>query len=370
MNSMKMMNLKFSLICIFMSFFICLVAQDSIKSSIIEEKNGYVVIEPESIKSFGSWKLHNDNKEFSWLSGFTGSGCLQFTGNAETSGPPKNIITFPIKINNAGEYYLKIRGIEAPLETKEGDKANDCYVAMLGQDGCYGKLNKHVLLGASYNWLWSIRAECEKHKFSDPKYKLEKGIHELQIAGRSKNFFIDRIVLYKKSDSFTERHATSSSLTMDNIPDFEKTLCKPEIVMNAVDFKNKRAGEVPITVQRKYNCLQIPANIVRFRDKFAAVEDAFPGEDGKYNVVLTSLVERDGECTYRVLINGKLIGEYQNPESDSDYEPYLKMWKNISIKKDDIIRVESNTHTNKKIPEKDGTAWARGRWTKIEFCKN
>lgn len=83
------------------------------------------------------------------------------------------------------------------LETGEGDKANDCYLKLEGADGWLGEFTKFVLLGDSFKWNWNVMGENGHHNFEAPEYKLKKGMYTIQIAGRSKNFVADRIVLFK-----------------------------------------------------------------------------------------------------------------------------------------------------------------------------
>ena len=89
-----------------------------------------------------------------------------------------------------------MRGLKAHMETGEGDKANDCYLRLEGAEGWLGEYTKFVLLGESYTWWWNILGEPRYHEFEAPEYTLDPGTYKLQIAGRSKNFFIDKIVLF------------------------------------------------------------------------------------------------------------------------------------------------------------------------------
>jgi len=183
---------------------------DARAQMVFVETDGYVVIEAESTRSApGAWKLHKDASFKDWVGGFTGRGCLQFTGNRETSGPPNSELTYLIWIKNPGKYKLAVRGLEAPLETGEGDKANDCYVRMDQQPGWLGQFTKCVQLGKSYQWSWNVKSEYKHHKFEFAEYDLKAGGHAFQIAGRSKNFFIDRFVLYK---DLSEKEAQSEKL--------------------------------------------------------------------------------------------------------------------------------------------------------------
>jgi hypothetical protein len=73
------------------------------------------------------------------------------------------------------------------------------------------------------------------------------------------------------------------------------------------------------------------------------------------------MAETDGESTYKLLIDGKLMGQFTNPKTSIDYKPILKTWKNVSVDKRATIRVEFNTATNSN--QKSGRIpYARGRW--------
>lgn len=105
----------------------------------------------------------------------------------------------------------------------------------------------------------------------------------------------------------------------------------------------------------------------QFKDVFAVAEHSFKEESGRYDVTFFSMVETDGESSYRVLIDKELVGEFENPESEVDFELFEFNLENIPIKKGQTIRVEFNSHSNGKIPEGDGFAYSRGRWKSISF---
>ncbi len=81
------------------------------------------------------------------------------------------------------------------------------------------------------------------------------------------------------------------------------------------------------------------------------------------------MTEIDGESTYRVLLDNNLIGEVQNPETDTDFELIPHLFEKIQIKNGQTIQIEFNSHTNGKIPEDGAFAYARGRWKGIELVK-
>jgi hypothetical protein len=133
------------------------------------------------------------------------------------------------------------------------------------------------------------------------------------------------------------------------------------IVLKAVrDFRIVTAGDfVPAYKDEGHDALAI--NPDQHKDKYAAAETKFTGETGAYNITLTTMAETDGESTYKLLIGGKLVGQFTNPKTSVDYKPTPKTWKNVSVAKGATIRVEFNTATNSsktsgRIP------YARGRW--------
>ncbi|MGY6648100.1 Ig-like domain-containing protein [Wenyingzhuangia sp. IMCC45574] len=127
------------------------------------------------------------------------------------------------------------------------------------------------------------------------------------------------------------------------------------------------AGFVPHYKDTGRNAIGVNAGM--YKDQVAATQKTFEGNSGTYDITITSLTEEDGESTYTVKVNGSLVGSFQNPEVEAsgDMQPHTHTFSNVSIKKGDVLQIESNTHTNGKIPEGTGTAWARGRWRSIDF---
>lgn len=144
----------------------------------------------------------------------------------------------------------------------------------------------------------------------------------------------------------------------------------PAYTFSAIkDFKKKDAGEVPLYVDKKRKAVAINAAKESYRGKWAKATLEFKGKSAKYNVVITTLTEEDGECTYKLLINEKEVGVFQNPrvKKENDSKPKKHTWKGISINAGDKITIASNTHSNGIIPENGAFAWARGRWRQLDL---
>jgi hypothetical protein len=98
-----------------------------------QESGGVVVMETENTPSpLGLWQ------KLTTISGHTGSGYLEFTGNDYTTGPPNSPLEYNFRINQAGLYYLHLHCARETVVIdgeSRTDVANDCYVRV---DGDYG----------------------------------------------------------------------------------------------------------------------------------------------------------------------------------------------------------------------------------------
>ncbi|SDM70972.1 hypothetical protein [Kriegella aquimaris] len=142
-----------------------------------------------------------------------------------------------------------------------------------------------------------------------------------------------------------------------------------KIVYSALhDFEyESNENSVPFYRDSARNALAI--NAVEFKNKFSSAFVKFTGEGGMYDIKFTSLKELDGESTYVISVDEEQIGKFQNPDTEVDYEINTHLLKNIKLEKDQHIEIKFNSHSNDKIPEGDGFAYSRGRWTEIEFNK-
>lgn len=136
-----------------------------------------------------------------------------------------------------------------------------------------------------------------------------------------------------------------------------------------LDFHTRTvAGFAPAYYHKGKKAMAI--NSVKYPDQWSAAEMIFPMETGIYNLNFTSLLETDGESSYKVFVDEEKVGEFQNIATDQDYLPYSQNWKKIELNKGSIIRVEFISHSNGKVPEGNGFAYSRGRWTGLTFTKN
>lgn len=320
------------------------------------EHDGVVVVEVESVPTADNWYARTGSFVLSGsntVAGYTGDACYQFEGNAESGGSVNGIMTYDINIQTPGTYQLYMRSMKAPIETGEGDKGNDCYVKMNGQDGCVGQFTKYVVLDESYKWSWAIKLECSHHTFSDARYDLSAGTHRFQIAGRSKNFVIDRFAMVLMGST-----VNPYDIDLPESPTDPNVDPLPLVVyeMKALDFPYSGTGYVRQNIWISLDA----ANDVRQ----ATVGDAFPFVSGEYNVRLYAVAENTGRSTYRAFAGDNLIGTYEVPLTDQAVElgtDFRGAWDNVQINTGDEIRIEANAGTL------DNSTWTRAGWQKITF---
>lgn len=168
-------------------------------------------------------------------------------------------------------------------------------------------------------------------------------------------------------ESLTSREALLAlalgALTALATPGFGQTT-----VLSAVtDFPSIDTGDAPYYPEASRGSLAINAANVSYRNVFAKATTEFGDDTGLYDLTLIGLAELDGEAQYRVSVNGELIGEANNPPSSVDYLPIAHHFRNVSLNTGDTLAVESLANSNDTIPEGDGFAFARGRWTELRL---
>ena len=121
---------------------------------------------------------------------------------------------------------------------------------------------------------------------------------------------------------------------------------------------------VPFYIDKNLQALAIKAARKAYRNTFSSATYTVtePIKAGKYRLRLVTLGEVDGECNYRVLLNNRVIGEFKNPETNINAKEFYFDVAGVSLTPGDELTVQFNAVTNGKIPEKDETAYARGRW--------
>jgi hypothetical protein len=156
------------------------------------ENNKYVVIEVEDVERGYD---HTHWQMFTEPEGWTGSGYLVWKGTAIGGHDKESVnyqdiedarkLTYSIKINNPGVYFLKVRNYH--VGKGSGDHIFD------GDNDCFISINKSDF-GKQYDFNIKEFTWCETGNWR--KAYLAEGIHEVSLAGRSVDFGADRICLF------------------------------------------------------------------------------------------------------------------------------------------------------------------------------
>ncbi len=336
------------------------------------EVNGVVMFEAENTTSaLDKWIKKTDNP------GFTGSGHIEFTGNTPSGGPATSPLKYTFKITQSGEYRLFIRSRKR-LDGQLFDKSNDGYVRVEGDYTASAtasnvhngnamldllKKNTKFFGGPATGWGWAMQLDAggEDNK-RNAVYTFKAGeTYTLVLSGRSINWNVDRIVFRLASVPDATAFGVTTETKCSGGGGCANTVTIPALTGFPV---LKVDGFAPAYLDNARQAIAV--NPIEHGSQWAAAQTTFSGSTGTYDVVLKTLTEIDGESSYRVRINNKLLEPvFKNPETTQDYVPASYTWKGVSVKTGDQVQVEFQAHTNGKIPEGNGTAFSRGRWTEL-----
>ena len=146
------------------------------------------------------------------------------------------------------------------------------------------------------------------------------------------------------------------------------SLGEESIVLNAIDDFEDIEIEGFVPAYKDIHRKAIAVDAVHYKDKFANARCQFEGKSGLYDLTLTTMRELDGESKYRVRVDGRLVGEFRNETTKKDYVRDQMVMRKVTIRKGDIIQIESNSSSNFRIPEGKAFAFSRGRWNQIAFA--
>ncbi len=210
-------------------------AQDS-DCTVYQEENGLVVMEAENADYSGTnWEFRNSNPPgYTGTRSYAGAGYLEYRGANAFRNPDDNPLNFTFRIDNPGTYFMLIRGFKNhnneanPSSPFEEDLNNDCWVRMRGNyeasptpsgirrfsstdpdNGVeYNGASQQVL--GRYTKLFMSFSDWYSTRFleyDDPIIKVEPLYvfrageeYTLSIAGRSFQFDIDRIYIFRLYD--------------------------------------------------------------------------------------------------------------------------------------------------------------------------
>lgn len=144
------------------------------------EQNQLLVMEVEHAPPVDQWAIETN------LPGYTGDSYYTWLGPDYFGNPGNAILTYPILINNPGEFNFRLHNRhDFPDPTEE----NDVWVKM--DSGSWVKVFSPV----GGQWTWGTFFDFTTSQ-TNASYLLSAGEHTIQISARSHGFSIDRIHLH------------------------------------------------------------------------------------------------------------------------------------------------------------------------------
>lgn len=145
------------------------------------EENHLLVMEVEHAPPVEQWAVET------LLPGYTGASYYTWHGPNYFGNPGNAILTYPILINNPGEFNFRLHNRhDFPDPTEE----NDVWVKM--DNGSWVKVFSPI----AGQWTWGTFFDFGNSQ-TNASYFLSAGPHTIQISARSEGISIDRIHLHK-----------------------------------------------------------------------------------------------------------------------------------------------------------------------------
>lgn len=279
-----------------------------------------------------------------------------------------------------GDYFLTGRMAQQMVHngvTAPWDECNDIYIKM---EGDFDTGDAETPLNILQNWnkyygrgkqLWGAFVQIDvSHAKYKASYKLKAGQeYTFSISARSKGVCIDYFLLTRTVVTAAES-MDLATVNDDRLrPGGDTTFV--DDTYKAIEFEKftGMGGDfVDAKIDAAKQALQIDVPLA-----WAAAETTYNGQDANVFISLETLLEIDGESTFKVFVNDDLIQEVTNTRiygtSASDYTPFTHILgtSKHAMKNGDKIRVEFCSATNGLVPEGNSTATSRGRWRNLHF---
>ncbi len=195
------------------------------------EINGIAVIEAESPSLPNGWNRETASNPF------TGGSYIAWRGADSFNNPGNGTINYRVRINSAGTYRFQWRSkVGIIAATNPSTEHNDSWLKIQASDffgmkngqriyprgsgksptalGAGGEGWFKIYSSGTTNWTWSTNTSDNQGyqvyaTFNSP------GVYTIQVSGRSRGHFIDRMVLYKENN-YTASQAQSLSRAQTN----------------------------------------------------------------------------------------------------------------------------------------------------------
>ncbi|NJB35070.1 hypothetical protein [Croceivirga sp. JEA036] len=381
------MNMKFALAFAFLLQISILEAQESVLSlplleeqHFFEEKDGMVAVEAEFYykqqKSdtrqwyrFNKHESANTNKENHSL-GTGNNGYIQLLPDTRVTHVDRlikgenfsneagalGIVTYRVKINTPGRYYVWSRAFSS------GSEDNSVHVGINGQWPEHGQ--RMQWCDGKNQWTWASKQRTkEEHCGVSNEIYLDipaAGYHNIEFSMREDGFAMDRFLLTTDKDFVPSEIGPPARIKWPE-PSYYETISTSVIenkTLPVADFPMQNTGFYKDAGGRWF---AINPN----KNKEASTSVDFNFKSGLYDVVFVGVGENDGQSEFTVLINDKELGTFSPKLSQKLFfegNGSNKVWEKVNLQTGDRITVKA------KIGSKDGNEWARARWSGLIFA--
>jgi hypothetical protein len=151
-------------------------------SCYLSEQGGMLLIDIETAPAINGWVFEAS------APGYIGAGYYTYRGADSKQGPGSATLSYPIYINNPGEYLVRIHNYHDDGNSTEG---NDAWLQISGVQPWIKTWS-----GDRSLWNWGNNFETSHNNHTGPEVTFPAaGPYTLQISGRSPGFSIDRIII-------------------------------------------------------------------------------------------------------------------------------------------------------------------------------
>ncbi|SEQ78173.1 hypothetical protein SAMN05421824_2288 [Hyunsoonleella jejuensis] len=278
------------------------------------------------------------------------------------------ILSYKIKFNNSGRYYVWVRAMST------GSEDNGIHVGLNGEWPDHGQ--RMQWCEGKRQWTWASKQRTKEEHCGIPHAIYldikNAGVYNVQFSMREDGFEFDKFVLTTDINYVPVEQGPKLKLAHGTIPKSLSNIKAPKsqksYFRHISNFLTKNryiaSQEFPLDGTNFYKNGKNWLAINPKEHKEAKTSTIFNFESGSYDIVFVGVGENDGSSHFDFFVNDKKIGAYAPPLSKNMFEEGKKfnaLWENVQLNKGDKITVVAKVGT-------DGNEWTRGRWAGVVFA--
>lgn len=269
------------------------------------------------------------------------------------------VLYYNIYINKPGRYYVWARIFSTNTED------NGMHVGLNGE---WPESGRRMQWTKKQQWAWGSKQRTQKNHGGE-KHRLyldinKPGEHTIMFSMREDGTEFDKWMMTTEKLEHVEGFGPEPKLKSGKLPapvPVKKTTPKKEAArvelgrIPAIEFTNEGGFYKD---QGKWLAVHPDKN------KSGTASLVFPYRKGVFDVTFEMVGENDGQSTYEVWVEGRLLGSPTCPASQQAFEEgaaFHAGWNAVEVNEGDVIRVKAT------IASADGKEWSRARWAAIQF---